>query len=208
MQLYDFSGYWLIQSLVLNASVPLKKIRDACTSHALLHANSSSAGMQSFFLHMFYILSTKIKSDPPYQNTGCVLVHGRSMERGLVGFMLVTATSQQGKKERWGFWASYLSCHHGQQILGHAQNFLKLLLCFLVATVRWIWKEKRDGKELPWEIYTLLWTMGSQSIGKSFSIKEVTWQMLDLKSALEFRASGQHLMHVNCSVGYKYLVAK
>jgi hypothetical protein len=35
-----------------------------------------------------------------YLKTGCVLVHGQSMERGPVDFMLVTAMSQQGKKER------------------------------------------------------------------------------------------------------------
>lgn len=33
-------------------------------------------------------------------SVGYVLVHGQSMERGLVDFMLVTAMSQQGKKER------------------------------------------------------------------------------------------------------------
>jgi hypothetical protein len=117
------SGYWLIQSLVLSVSGLLRKTRDACTLHALLRVNLSSAGTHSLFLCTFYIFSTcKSKMMPTptclglkslvvavvanpkwylwYHSTGCVSVHGQSMERGLVDFMLVTAMRLQGKRER------------------------------------------------------------------------------------------------------------
>jgi hypothetical protein len=37
----------------------LKKIRDACTSHALHHANLSSAGKHSYFMHFILISACK-----------------------------------------------------------------------------------------------------------------------------------------------------
>lgn len=103
-------------------------------------------------------------------NAGCVLVHGRSMENGLVDFMPVTVMRQQGRKERYSSNLRYFL-----NTLLFLFNIVVNLCCFALVTVWWIWKEKRNGKELAWEIYTLLWTVGSQSVGKLLGTRKVTW---------------------------------
>ena len=92
---------------------------------------------------------------------------------------------QEGAVGILSFWSKMSSWPaNSRSSTKFSQTFL---FFFLVATVWWIWKEKRNGKELPWEIYSLLWTMGSQSIGKSLSVIEITWTNVRSHISMEFR---------------------
>jgi hypothetical protein len=55
------SGYWLIQSPVLNVNGLLRKTRDACTLHALPHVNLSSAGSLLYFVHFIFLVPANPK---------------------------------------------------------------------------------------------------------------------------------------------------